>query len=145
MMMEFWIFHNLLSPYYSRANGQAKSTNKVLMSVIHKILESKKQTRKKSCLLYCGRIVQHTRLQWDTPLQLMYGPKAFCAIWINVIESEDSGREQTWWHRDTEGTVIPIQQTGQQRVLTQWATEVMQKRRKYWHDKHLCWMKFQPG
>lgn len=34
--MEFKIFHNLSNPYYPRVNGQAKLTNKVLVSIIYK-------------------------------------------------------------------------------------------------------------
>lgn len=36
MTLEFKIFCNLSSPYYPRANGQAESTNKVLVSIIYK-------------------------------------------------------------------------------------------------------------
>lgn len=37
MTVEFKIFHNLSSPYYPGANGQAEATNKVLVSVIYKL------------------------------------------------------------------------------------------------------------
>lgn len=36
MTVEIKIFHNLSSPYYPRANRQAKATNKVLVSIIYK-------------------------------------------------------------------------------------------------------------
>ena len=33
---KFKIYHSVSSPYYPRANGQAKATNKILVSVIYK-------------------------------------------------------------------------------------------------------------
>lgn len=37
MMTKLWIFHSLSSLYYLRANGQAESTNKEPISIIHKL------------------------------------------------------------------------------------------------------------
>lgn len=53
----------------------------------------------------------------------------------NRLGDEESLRERL-------NTLLQMEE---RRTVAQWATEVAQRRRKLWHDKHLRQMKFSPG
>lgn len=77
MTVEFKIFHNLSSPYYPRANGQAEATNKVLVSIIYKScgVEQEDWEERLLAVLWAYRTTYKVTTG-HTPFQLMYGQEA---------------------------------------------------------------------
>jgi transposase InsO family protein len=65
------------SPYYAQANGQAESSNKVLIKLIKKKLEENPKRRHEvlSEALWAHRISRHGATK-VTPFELVYGQEA---------------------------------------------------------------------
>lgn len=77
MIVEFKIFNNLSSPYYPRANGQAKATNRVLVSIIYKSrgVEQEDWEERLPAALWAYRTTYKVTTR-HTSFQLMYGQEA---------------------------------------------------------------------
>ncbi|XP_057815466.1 uncharacterized protein LOC131029082 [Cryptomeria japonica] len=146
MTIEFKNLHNLSSPYYPRANGQAEATNKALVLIIYKSCGVEQEDWEKMLLAvlwaYC---TTYKVITGHTPFQLMYGQEAMVpaeytvpSLWMavdNRLGDKDSLSARL-------GSLIKLDK---QRIMGQWATEVVQYRRKCWHDQHLWRVKFRPG
>lgn len=146
MMTEFRIFHNLSSPYYPWANGQAESTNKVLVSVIHKScgVEEADWEERLPAILWAYRTMYKVTTG-HTPFQLMYGQEAVMPMEYMVPSLRIAVENRLGDTESLKERLYQLNKLDERRVMAQWATENMQRRQKYWHDKHLRRMNFRPG
>jgi hypothetical protein len=73
------------SPYYTQANGQAESSNKVLIKLIKKKIEEnpKRWHETLSEILWAHRISRHCATK-VTLLKLVYGQEAILPIEVNL-------------------------------------------------------------
>ena len=73
------------SPYYAQANGQAESSNKILIKLIKiKIEENSKRWHKVlSEALWAYRISRHGATK-VTPFELVYGQEAVLPVEVNL-------------------------------------------------------------
>ena len=73
------------SPYYAQANGQAESSNKILIKLIKKKIEenSRRWHELLSEALWAHRISRHGATK-VTPFELVYGQEAILPIEVNL-------------------------------------------------------------
>jgi len=73
------------SPYYAQANGQAESSNKILIKLIKKKIEEhpRRWHEVLSEALWAHRISKHGATQ-VTPYELVYGQEAVLPVEINL-------------------------------------------------------------
>ncbi|MBS2634179.1 hypothetical protein KFY46_25985, partial [Salmonella enterica subsp. enterica serovar 1,4,[5],12:i:-] len=73
------------SPYYAQANGQAESSNKVLIKLIKKKIEDypKRWHEVLSEALWAHRISRHGATK-VTPFELVYGQEAVLPVEVNL-------------------------------------------------------------
>ena len=74
-----------LSPYYAQANGQAESSNKILIRLIKKKIEENPRMWHEvlSEALWAHRISRHGATK-VTPFELVYGQEAILLVEINL-------------------------------------------------------------
>ena len=72
------------SPYYTQANGQAKSSNKILIKLVKKIEENPRRWHEVlSEALWAHRISRHGATK-VTPFELVYGQEAVLPGEVNL-------------------------------------------------------------
>jgi transposase InsO family protein len=73
------------SPYYAQANGQAKSSNKTLITLIKKKIEEnpKRWYEVVSEVLWSHHISKHSATK-VTPFELVYGQEAILPVELNL-------------------------------------------------------------
>ena len=73
------------SPYYAQANGQAESSNKILIKLIKKKIEEnpKRWYEVLSKVLWAHRISRHGATK-VTPFELVYGQEAVLPVEVNL-------------------------------------------------------------
>ena len=73
------------SPYYAQANGQAESSNKILIKLINKKIEDKPKMWHEdlSEALWAHRISRHGATK-VTPFELVYGQEAMLPVEVNL-------------------------------------------------------------
>jgi predicted NUDIX family phosphoesterase len=73
------------SPYYAQANGQAKSSNKILIKLIKKKIEKNPRRRHEvlSEAIWAHRISRHGATK-VTPFELVYGQEVVLPVEVNL-------------------------------------------------------------
>ena len=81
LLDEFMVIHRKLAPYHPQANGQAKSTNKVLCIVLTKIVNENRSNwdQKLHSALWAYRVAYKTVLG-TTPFNMVYGLNVILSI-----------------------------------------------------------------
>ncbi|XP_057841791.1 uncharacterized protein LOC131051343 [Cryptomeria japonica] len=79
-----------------------------------------------------------------TSFQLMYGQEVVvpteCTVpSLRIVVDNRLGDEESLHAR-----LMNLTKLDEHRMMAQWVTEVAQRWRKYWHDKHLRWTNFHP-
>ncbi|KAL2654126.1 hypothetical protein R1flu_022254 [Riccia fluitans] len=88
---EFFISHKTSTTYYPRGNGQAKSTNKILITMLHKVVDEHKRNWhfKLSSMLWAYRIAFKTHLGYS-PYYLTFGVQPKLPLEPNSTSPDDS-------------------------------------------------------
>ena len=75
-----------LSPYYAQANGQAESSNKILMNLIKKKIEENPRRWHEvlSEALWAYRISRHGATKVTPYFELVYGQEAVLPVEVNL-------------------------------------------------------------
>lgn len=146
MTMELKIFHNLSSPYYPRANGQAEATNKVLVSIIYKScgVEHKDWEERLLVVLWAYRTTYKVTTG-HTLFQLMYGQEAMVPAEYTVSSLRVAVENRLGDTESVNARLYGLIKLDERRLMAQWATEVAQRRREHWHDQHLRKANFRSG
>ncbi|KAL2628582.1 hypothetical protein R1flu_013268 [Riccia fluitans] len=88
---KFFISHKTNTAYYPRGNGQAESTNKILITMLHKVVDEHKRNWhfKLPSVLWAYRIAFKTHLGYS-PYYLTFGVQPRLPLEPNSIASDDS-------------------------------------------------------
>ncbi|KAL2651978.1 hypothetical protein R1flu_020106 [Riccia fluitans] len=88
---EFFISHKTSTAYYPRGNGQAESTNKILITMLHKVVDEHKRIWhfKLPSMLWAYRIAFKTHLGYSS-YYLTFGVQPRFPLEPNSIASDDS-------------------------------------------------------
>lgn len=138
MTSEFKIFHTLSNPYYPRANRQAKATNKILVSILYKTcgVEKENWDERPPIVLWAYQTTYKATIG-QTPFHLMYRqetvmPAEYIVPSLRFAVTHRLGNTGSLKER-----LKTLLKLDERRVIAQWATKVVQNRRKFWHNKHL--------
>jgi len=131
LLRTFLIVHRKSTPYYPRGNGQAKSINKVLSTILTKICEVKRNDwgHKLYAALWAYRIALKTSTG-QTPFQLAYGmevvmPTEYVMPSLRIAIEERLGDEESLYKRLT-----TLEKLSEARQLAIHAMMVEKMRRK---------------
>ncbi|KAL2652806.1 hypothetical protein R1flu_020934 [Riccia fluitans] len=88
---KFFVSHKTSTTYYPRGNGQAESTNKILITMLHKVVDEHKRNWhfKLPSVLWAYRIAFKTHLGYS-PYYLTFGVQPRLPLEPNSIASDDS-------------------------------------------------------
>ncbi|KAL2609075.1 hypothetical protein R1flu_027648 [Riccia fluitans] len=113
LMDEFFISHKTNTTYYPRGNGQVESTNKILITMLHKVVDEHKCNWhfKLPSMLWAYRIAFKTHLGYS-PYYLTY------VLWYKgpVLARSEAKFQDRWFHpyivtRMTQNNVIALDHT----------------------------------
>ena len=131
------IIHKKSSTYHPQCNGQAESTNKILVKTLKKIIEGHKKDwdRKLNSALWAYR-TSYKVTTGMTPFRMAYGleavvPMEFMVPSLRMAMQEKLPMEKAREERIQE--LLNLEEDRQQSILV---TEAVQKRRKAWADRH---------
>ena len=131
------IIHKKSSTYHPQCNGQAESTNKILVKTLKKIIEGHKKDwdRKLNSALWAYR-TSYKVTTGMTPFRMAYGleavvPMEFMVPSLRMAMQEKLPMEKAREERIQE--LLNLEEDRQQSILI---TEAVQKRRKAWADRH---------
>ncbi|KAH7429304.1 hypothetical protein KP509_09G040900 [Ceratopteris richardii] len=142
--MKYKIFHKVSCAYYPRANGQAESTNKVLITLLKKMCHQKPSTWG---IAYLGVLwayrTAYKATTGHTPFQLLYGMEAIAPVEfihgstrVGTRKFNDSSRQALY-------AMIHLVEELRKRARENIKTS--QLRRKQQHDHYLWKRTIQEG
>ena len=131
------IIHKKSSTYHPQCNGQAESTNKILIKTLKKIVEGHKKDwdKKLNSALWAYR-TSFKVTTGMTPFRMTYGLEAVVPMEFMVPSLRMAMQEKLPMEKSREERIqelLNLEEDRQQSILI---TEAVQKRRKAWADRH---------
>ena len=134
---KFMISHRKSTPYYPRANGQAESTNKILVAILTKIVGVKRTDwgTKLSAALWAYR-TSYKVATGCTPFKLVYGLEAVM-LWEFLIPSLRIAEAEKWDGHELHDRMHNLEKLEEERLIALQGMIVEKQRRKQWYDRQL--------
>ena len=131
------IIHKKSSTYHPQCNGQAESTNKLLVKTLKKIIEGHKKDwdRNLNSALWAYR-TSYKVTTGMTPFRMAYGLEAMVPMEFTIPNLRMAMQEKLPMEKARERRIqelLNLEEDRQQSILV---TEAAQKRRKAWADRH---------
>ena len=131
------IIHKKSSTYHPQCNGQAESTNKILVKTLKKIVEGNKRDwdRKLNSALWAYR-TSYKVTTGMTPFRMTYGLEAVVPMEFMIPSLRMAVQQKLPMEKSREERIqelLNLEEEWQQSILV---TEAVQKRRKAWADRH---------
>ena len=131
------IIHKKSSTYHPQCNGQAESTNKILVKTLKKIVEGNKKDwdRKLNSALWAYR-TSYKVTTGMTPFRMAYGLEAVVPMEFMIPSLRMAIQEKLPMEKSREERIqelLNLEEDRQQSILV---AEAVQKRRKAWADRH---------
>ena len=140
------IMHKKSTPYHPQANGQAKSTNKVLVRILKKIVEENRSdwADKLDSALWSFRTAYKVATGM-TPFKLVYGieavvPMEYVVPSLRLAVQHRLSPEDSILHRQRE-----LLKLEEDRIQSAYAVEISQNRRQAWISRQVKFKIFQKG
>ena len=145
LLEEFLVIHKKSAPYHPQANGQAESTNKILCTVLTKIVEEKRTDweMKLHSALWAYRVAYKTAIG-TTPFNMVYGLDAILPIEF-LIPTLRVARQLEWTGHELSERVEDIAKLDEFRMRAVAGMYAQKRRLKQFHDSHVINKQFQKG
>ncbi|KAH7435415.1 hypothetical protein KP509_06G063900 [Ceratopteris richardii] len=144
--MKYKIFHKKSCAYYPRANGQAESTNKVLISLLRKMCYLHPLTWGTTYLgvvwAYKTAFKVTTK---HTPFQLVYGLEAIAPLEFLKGSSRVGHPRIDNLQVMSNINMNRLHQLEEKRTIADSTLEKGKMKRKAWHDRNLCKTEIKEG
>ncbi|MCO5560551.1 hypothetical protein L7F22_014166 [Adiantum nelumboides] len=142
LLDEFMVIHKKSVPYHPQANGQAKSTNKILGSILTKIVSAKRSDweLKLPAALWAYRVAYKIAIG-TTPFNMVYGldailPMEFLIPILRVAKSLE------WTGHELSERLDELEQLDETRLAAVHGMYALKRRQKKFHDSHITTKEF---
>ncbi|MCO5587012.1 hypothetical protein L7F22_040957 [Adiantum nelumboides] len=145
LLSEFMVIYNKSTPYHPQANGQAEHTNKILSSVLTKVVSTGRTDWEMNlhATLWAYRVSFKTALN-ATPFNLVYGLHAILPIEF-LLPSLRVARDLEWTRHELSERLEDLEKLDEQRLTIVTHIYAQKKKQKQFFDSHLLTKIFKKG
>ncbi|MCO5612383.1 hypothetical protein L7F22_066650 [Adiantum nelumboides] len=144
-LSEFMVIHNKSAPYHPQANGQAEHTNKILSSVLTKVVSTGRTDWKMNlhAALWAYRVSFKTVIN-ATPFNLVYGIDAMLPIEF-LLPTLRVARDLEWTRHELSERLEDLEKLDEQRLTVVAHIYAQKRKQKQFFDSHLLTKIFKKG
>ncbi|MCO5607683.1 hypothetical protein L7F22_061881 [Adiantum nelumboides] len=137
LLSEFMVIHNKSAPYHPQANGQAEHTNKILSSILTKVVSTGRTDWEMNlhATLWAYRVSSKTALN-ATPFNLVYGLDAILPIEF-LLSTLRVARDLEWKGHELSEQLEDLENLDEQRLTVVAHIYAQKRKRKQFFDSHL--------
>ena len=145
LLDEFMVIHKKSAPYHPQANGQAESTNKILCTVLTKIVGTSRTDweMKLHSALWAYRVAFKTAIG-TTPFNLVFGLDAILPMEF-LIPTLRVAKDLEWTGHELSHRIDELEQLDEFRLQSVAAMYAQKRRLKKFHDAHIINKEFKKG
>ncbi|MCO5567206.1 hypothetical protein L7F22_020894 [Adiantum nelumboides] len=145
LLDEFMVIHKNSAPYHPQANGQAESTNKILGSVLTKIVSDKRSDweLKLPAALWAYRVAYKTAIG-TTPFNMVYGLDAILPMEF-LIPTLRVAKSLEWTGHELSEGLDELEQLDETCLAAVHGMYALKRRQKKFHDSHIATKEFKLG
>ena len=145
LLDEFMVIHRKSAPYHPQANGQAKSTNKILCTVLTKIVKNSRMDweLKLHLALWAYRVAFKTALG-TTPYNMVFGLDAILPLEFLILTLRVA-KELEWNGHEFSKRLDKLEKLDETRLRAVAGMYAQKRRQKKFHDAHVKNKEFKVG
>ncbi|MCO5589463.1 hypothetical protein L7F22_043430 [Adiantum nelumboides] len=142
----FSIKHWKSTPYYPRCNGQAESSIKTIKIILTKIVQKEPNNwdEQLQIALWAYRTT-YKKTTGMTPFQMVYGIEAVVALEFAIPSLRMAEQYDTDFNATLKKRLEDLQKLDELRQRALLEQQIVQQRRKYWHDSKIKVREFKQG
>ena len=139
------MIHKKSAPYHPQANGQAESSNKILCTVLTKIVSNSRTDweLKLNSALWAYRVAFKTAIG-TTPFNMVFGLDAILPIEF-LIPTLRVAKELEWTGHELSNRLTELEQLDEFRLRAVAGMYAQKRRLKKFHDAHIINKEFKKG
>ncbi|MCO5596584.1 hypothetical protein L7F22_050649 [Adiantum nelumboides] len=145
LLDEFMVIHWKSAPYHPQANGQAESTNKILVIVLTKTVSESRTDwdQKLHSTLWAYRVAYKTSIG-TTPFNMVYGIQAILPLEF-LIPTLRVAKELEWTGHELSEQIEVLEKLDETRLRAVASIYVQKRNMKLFFDQHVINKKFATG
>ncbi|MCO5605938.1 hypothetical protein L7F22_060124 [Adiantum nelumboides] len=145
LLDEFMVIHRKSAPYHPQANGQAKSTNKILVIILTKIVSESRNDwdQKLHSTLWAYRVAYKNSIG-TTPFNMVYGIQAILPLEF-LISTLRVAKELEWTRHELSEQLEVLKKLDETRVRAVASIYAQKRNMKSFFDQHVINKEFATG
>ncbi|MCO5567507.1 hypothetical protein L7F22_021201 [Adiantum nelumboides] len=145
LLDEFMVVHRKSAPYHPQANGQAESTNKILVTVLTKIVNESRADwdQKLHSALWAYRVAYKTSIG-TTPFNMVYGIRAILPLEF-LIPALPIAKELEWTGHELSKQIEVLEKLDETRLRAVASIYAQKRNMKSFFDQHVINKEFATG
>ncbi|MCO5609014.1 hypothetical protein L7F22_063234 [Adiantum nelumboides] len=145
LLDEFMVIHRKSAPYHPQANGQAESTNKILVTVLTKIVSESRADwdQKLYSALWAYRVAYKTSIG-TTPFNMVYGIQAILPLKF-LIPTLRVAQELEWTGHELSEQIDVLEKLDETRLKAMALIYAQKRNMKLFFDQHVINKEFATG